>query len=331
MNASFLRVSPAVLVGLLFFSFSAHSAPQASPERNREFLFSYGATVGGLQKGQTARIWLPVPPSNKEQEVTLVGQRLPAKAQFAKEPKFGNEILYLEAKADGVGKIRLDVSYRVKRNDVTADFKTKVEEEEDVAPFLKPDAKVPVGGKPLSLLKGVELPHDQVELARVLYDTVSGHMKYSKDGVGWGQGDAVWACDSKYGNCSDFHSLFISLCRSQRIPAKFEMGFSLPERRGKGEITGYHCWAKFKPHGKAWACVDISEASKNPKLKDFYFGNLTENRVSFSLGRDLTLVPKQDGLPLNYFIYPYVEVEGNAWADDKIQPRFAYQDVDDNK
>src|SRR5881227_3323734 len=103
--------------------------------------------------------------------------------------------------------------------------------------------------------------------------------------AGWCRGDAVWACDSRTGNCTDFHSLFIALARSQKIPAKFEIGFGLPEKHGAGEVAGYHCWAKFKPDGKGWVPVDISEANKNPKLKEYYFGNLTPDRVTFTTGR----------------------------------------------
>jgi len=65
--------------------------------------------------------------------------------------------------------------------------------------------------------------------------------------------------------------------------------------------------------GKGWIPVDISEANKNPSLRDYYFGNLTENRVGFTVGRDLTLVPKQDGSALNFFVYPYVEIDGKPY------------------
>ena len=170
------------------------------------------------------------------------------------------------------------------------------------------------------------MPADQAALARVLYDTVNQHMKYSKEGTGWGQGDALWACEHGYGNRSDFHSLFISLARSQKIPAKFEIGFSLPEKHGSGEIAGYHCWAKYHSAGKGWIPVDISEANKNPRLCDYYFGNLTEDRVVFSTGRDLTLVPKQDGKPLNFFIYPYVEVRGNPYPVEKVLRKITFED-----
>jgi transglutaminase-like putative cysteine protease len=154
-------------------------------------------------------------------------------------------------------------------------------------------------------------------------------MEYKKEGKGWGRGDAEWACDSRFGNCTDFHSLFISLARSEKIPAKFEIGFPLPPQRGKGEIPGYHCWAWFLPDGKGWVPVDISEANRNPKMRDYYFGNLTENRVTFSTGRDINLLPAQDGPPLNYFIYPYVEVGGRPYPADKVERQFSYEDVKD--
>ena len=73
--------------------------------------------------------------------------------------------------------------------------------------------------------------------------------------------------------------------------------------------------------------VDISEANKNPKLKDYYFGNLTADRVTFSTGRDIDLAPKQDGPPLNFFVYPYVEVDGKPYPADKVKRKFGYEDV----
>jgi hypothetical protein len=34
--------------------------------------------------------------------------------------------------------------------------------------------------------------------------------------------------------------------------------------------------------------------------------------VAFSTGRDLTLIPKHDGDPVNFLVYPYVEVDGKV-------------------
>jgi transglutaminase-like putative cysteine protease len=334
---SFLKLtqSPLGRAGLLCTALGllpASAADGAKPvkPRKRSFVFTYAATVTGLKPGQTARIWLPVPATTREQEVRVLSWELPGIPKRGRDPTYGNHIFFVEGKADGNGKIPLRLTYRVTRHEVRTDGKQGVIEKEAVARikrFLQPDAKVPVGGKPLELLKGKELPKDPLREARVLYDVVNQHMTYAKDTPGWGRGDAVWACESGRGNCSDFHSVFISLARSRKIPAKFEIGFPLPERHGSGDIPGYHCWAWFRPSGKGWIPVDISEANKNPKLTDYYFGNLTPDRVQFTTGRDIELVPKQAGAPLNFFIYPYVEVGGKPYPDAKVERKFSFKDV----
>jgi transglutaminase-like putative cysteine protease len=327
----YARLFVTLALGLLTPLTAAAQTP--APEKknpvpkSRAFLFTYRATVTGLSAGRVARIWVPIPPSNDDQTVRIVSKQLPSDGQMAREPKFGNEILYVEAKAGTAGTISLEMTYQVTRREVRSDRKNPSKEPESLALYLEPNAKVPLDGKPLELIKDKVLPMDQLAAARILYEIVNNHMRYSKEGTGWGQGDAVWACESGYGNCSDFHSLFLSLARSQKIPARFEIGFPLPPQRGSGEVPGYHCWAKFHPQGDGWVPVDISEANKNPRMKDYYFGNLTEDRLTFSTGRDLELVPKQDGPPLNFFVYPYVEVDGKPYAADKVSGKFSYKDL----
>ena len=72
------------------------------------------------------------------------------------------------------------------------------------------------------------------ERARAIYDWVVDNVEYKKVGTGWGNGDTFWACNERYGNCTDFHSLFISLARTEGIPARFEMGFSDSRRSPNG-------------------------------------------------------------------------------------------------
>jgi transglutaminase-like putative cysteine protease len=300
----------------------------ASPDesKSRTFEFTYAATVSGLKPQQSARIWLPVPSDNDEQKIEIVTPL--ADAKLTKEKFYGNRLYYLEAKADADGKIPLRMAFKVMRKEVhSLTAKDSGEDAAKIGRFLQPDKLVPIDGKPLDLIKDKELPKDDMAKAKALYDLVNKHMKYNKEGTGWGHGDAVWACENGRGNCSDFHSLFIALSRSQKIPAKFECGFGLPPKRGEGDIAGYHCWAKFRPEGRGWVGVDISEANKNPQLADYYFGNLTEDRVAFSTGRDLTLEPKQDAGPVNFLIYPYVEVDGKVFAQEKIDKKFSYMDV----
>jgi uncharacterized protein (TIGR03000 family) len=312
---------------------AGNGAKMPAPEnaKSREFFFTYTATVKGLPPDKTARIWLPVPSTSEDQKVTVVSQD-PA-GQIGTEPKYGNRIYYYEGTAGADGTIKVQLKFRVKRFEVKGDQNQTAAADEQTQTFLAPDAMVPVGGKALTLVQGKTLPTEALALARVFYDAVNDHMRYSKEGTGWGRGDVEWACDSKYGNCTDFHSLFISLSRAHKIPAKFEIGFSIPEKRGAGPVPGYHCWAKFKPQGRGWIPVDISEANKvkakDNQMVNYYFGNLTEDRVTFSTGRDLRLEPVQQGKPLNFFIYPYVEVDGKQY--DNVERQFAYEDVAEKK
>jgi transglutaminase-like putative cysteine protease len=124
------------------------------------------------------------------------------------------------------------------------------------------------------------------------------------------------ACDSKRGNCTDFHSLLIGMARSQKIPAKFEIGFPIPAAKA-GAIPGYHCWAWiYSSKEQSWMPLDSSEAKKSGKLFE-YLGYLPNDRVQFTSGRDISLSPRQEGALLNYFIYPYMEVDGKISEDFK--------------
>jgi transglutaminase-like putative cysteine protease len=164
-----------------------------------------------------------------------------------------------------------------------------------------------------------------VAKAKAAYDYLFTTMRYDKAGSGWGRGDAVWACDAKHGNCTDFHSPFIGMLRADGIPARFDIGFPLPDNKDQGDIPGYHCWAEFYATKIGWVPVDISEAWKAKEKQDYFFGTVDANRVQFSTGRDITLSPKQSGPALNYFVYPYVEVDGKPY--DKLDKQFSFAET----
>jgi|SRR5271156_5925025 len=192
--------------------------------------------------------------------------------------------------------------------------------------YSQPDKLVPIDGVIAQLAKeqtaGATTP---LEKARRIYNYVVSTMHYDKSGEGWGRGDAIWACDSKRGNCTDFHSLFIGMMRASGIPARFEIGFPVPEDKSEGAISGYHCWAEFYIDGIGWIPVDASEASKNPAKKEYFFGALDADRVLFTYGRDLRLSAEQHGPPLNYFIYPYAEIAGQPVKD--LQSHFYFREL----
>ncbi len=285
------------------------------------FLFRYHVTVTGLPPNKTADVWVPVAASDKHQAVTIRSVALPGSHRMAREERFGNSMFFLKAVADQRGRIPIAVDYEVRRDAVTPQSGEELTAREREQ-FLRANQLVPLGGRPLELLSGTSLVGDSREAVRKIYDVVDDHVSYDKPAGGaWGRGDAVWVCDSRFGNCTDFHSLFISLCRSNGVPARFQIGFPVGPQQ-KGVVGGYHCWAQFAD-GDRWFSVDISEADKNPARKDYYFGSLPPDRVIFSTGRDLTLEPEQASGPLNYFVYPHVEVDGKAYTE--LEKDFSFE------
>ncbi len=206
--------------------------------------------------------------------------------------------------------------------------KVKEPRDPDMARWLQPDRLVPIDGKikqwALEVVNAAGAKTD-LEKARAIYNHIVATVKYDKSGQGWGRGDIYYACDARRGNCTDFHAIFIGYCRALGIPARFAIGFPLPADRGAGQVSGYHCWAEFYAKGIGWVPIDASEAAKNPAKREYFFGAHDENRVEFSIGRDLLLDPKQSSEPLNYFVYPYAEVDGKSFAS--IDKTFAYRDA----
>ncbi len=293
----------------------------------RDFSFQYGAEVGELPRGKQVRVWFPIPQSGPHQSIQSARFDVPGVLQISRETRYDNQIGYFQASVPETGRLSFSVTYRVQRKVASAYGQGQPLTNAEKSIFLAANARVPVDGRPVELLAYRQIPSDRLPAGRVLYDLVYEHMQYDKSQPGYGQGDAVWACDHRKGNCTDFHSLFISLARSQSIAARFEIGFPLPADQTSGNIPGYHCWAWFHSDNAGWFPVDISEADKHPDMKAFYFGNLTADRLSLTTGRDIELVPAPDSGPLNYFIYPHVEVDGKVLDTKKIRPQFSFVDI----
>lgn len=305
--------------------------------KSRSFTFHYRFKVKDLKPAEGAensvvKVWLPSASASDEQAVKRLDATAPGEISESTDDQFGNRILFFETKIPESGEFSVDVPYEITRREVLRGSSSAAAAKiEKLAPskrefFLRADAMVPTTGKSLKLLDMIELVQDKFGRARQLYDIVDNHVAYKKEGTSWGRGDTNWVCDSRYGNCTDFHSLFISLARSQGLPARFEIGFSIPTDKTEGSIAGYHCWAWFYADERGWVPVDISEADKNPMMKDYYFGGLTPDRVTFTVGRDISLVPKSESQPLNFFVYPHIEVGGKVLPKENIELQITFKD-----
>lgn len=272
-------------------------------EGTDDFEFKYEALVPKIT--QVTQAWIPMAKSDRFQEVKLVSMNIPGNYKILEEKEFGNQVIYMELGPEDSGK-DIELIYDVKRKE-----KNPYEEDGRLDPrYLQPNLLMPIGGRFSEIaeeaIKGKESQGKLVH-ARALYDYIIDNMRYMKFGE-YGTGNAVLACDSKTGNCTEFHSLFISLARSIDIPARFSIGASIPSDRDDGGIDGYHCWAEFYAEGKWWP-VDISEGNKYTALATYYFGRHPANRIELSQGRDLIVEPGPKSGPINFLAYPIMETE----------------------
>jgi transglutaminase-like putative cysteine protease len=307
-------------------------AEEAAPAV-RKFSFTYAAKVPApAADAKRLDVWIPLPLEDDLQKVSDVKI----------EAKVGDKVVpYEETKDATYGNRMVHVGLDAPKGELAVSWTATITRTEDrgqgTGPmnerFTQADNKVPLTGKATVLAK--ELGADKADAsvrdrAKKVYDNVLATMTYDKVAPGWGKGDFDRACEVGKGNCTDFHAKFTGIARAGGIPVRFTMGIPLSTNPKENKPSGYHCWAHFS-EGKNWIPVDISEAqkinAKDPAKAQWFFGHLDPDRVALTVGRDLTLAPKQAGDPLLFFAYPYAEVDGKPveWPKDNSHRSFAWE------
>ena len=311
-----------VMASLFLAMFFAASLAGAAEDRR--FVFEYETRVGPIAEGEgPVHVFVPLAASSRQQ--LIVDEEIVASIHGVIETdgKYGNRYWHGwidESKGESIDvRVRTVVERRVSRNESHDSSRQLSEtERQEFAEFLGPNARVVVDHPILDPIRAEIRQRagsdDPARVSRAIYDWVVENVEYKKVGTGWGNGDTFWACNERYGNCTDFHALFISLARAEGIPARFEIGFPVPDSRSAGKIAGYHCWVEFYLPEIGWIPIDASEAFKNPEKKDYFYGTHPADRIHLTTGRDLELGDGHVTRPLNYFVYPHVEVGGSAWS-----------------
>jgi transglutaminase-like putative cysteine protease len=310
------------------------SALNAEELKQRKFEFSYTATLSVPNGAKSARLWLPLPKSDLHQEIRAIQIRSAQPISFATDAEYSNAMLMVAADNPAAGQLTVEMSFQVLRREninrpatIPIDTTKKViDAPEPLMPrWLQADRMAPISPRIRELAAEVTGGKtSDLEKVKAIYDYALANLKYDKTSAGWGRGDIHFVCDEKRGNCTDFHTLVIGLCRAVGIPARFEMGFSVPNDKPEGQISGYHCWAQVYIKGLGWLPIDASEASKNLQQKDYFFGGHDEHRVQFTIGRDIPL-PGSHTEPINFFIYPYGEIDQKPI--DKIEIKLLYKNL----
>ena len=292
-----------------------------SPE-HRHFTFHYGFTVKNVPAGERVRVWIPAAHSDDFQEVKVVSANGDLKLKKTRESRFGNEMYYAESSKASAPELHFEVVYDVVRHErltlgVSRPRLAEVQlKDRDRKEYLQPDKLVPVTGLPADLaVKVTEGKTTPLDKARAIYDYVFTTMRYDKTGTGWGHGDVLYACDAKKGNCTDFHSLFIAMARSQGIPARFEIGFPSAARQAFLRDRRLSLLVRFLRAAARMGSGRHLRGMEASGKAGLLLRRARREPGAIHHGARSASEPAQDGPPLNYFVYPYVEVAGKEYPN----------------
>ena len=275
---------------------------------------------------ELSRLWVPYPVSNIYQEIE--DYNINGNYDYCgvfRESKYGNMILYADWKDPEIFP-QLNLSFHIKRIErIRKDFTvTNNDIPVDIEKYLVPTSLGPVDGIVKEIADEIIEDNDTIlSKAIAIYDYLIERGERDPNLSFCGTGDVCILLQKLHGKCADFSSVFVALSRSVGVPSREIFGTRMNKN---GDITGsYHCYSEFYLPTYGWISVDPSDVAKlmfNENLelddvqiieaRDYYFGTQSETYMDLSMGRDVILNPKQDGDPLNYFMYPYAEIDGKA-------------------
>ena len=309
----------------------------AEPPKARRLRLNFKCEIPELSAdAKTVDLWIPVPPSDARQSIQLLNKSELSAGRFTRDKTFGNQLYYRRFDATNRDvPVKVELVYDVEVHEATVDAaKQLISTRDDVppadfAPYLRETTMIPLDGRIAELARSMKLPDGEpLKAGRAIYDHLVDTMVYNYLAAGAGKGNAVWACDSKTGDCTDFHSVFIGVCRWRGIPADHVFGLPLPPEKPEGDAKYCHCWAQFWVAGVGWIPIDASRANKFPKDREYYFGTLGSTWVTLAHGRDVVLEPPQQGPPLNMLHGPVAEVDGAPFEGIRWSAHYKDRQVD---
>jgi len=316
----FTRLLPALLCALCIF-------PGSSMANDRSGEVEIAVTIAAPDDSKDVRVWIPYPVSNNTQDISNVR----INGNFTQsgiygEKETGNLALYAEWTSptkDRAITLTFDATARelIKKDFPATEPAVPVEIKE----YLKSTAFIPTDGKVKEIALSVTKNKKKIsEKARAVYQWVVENTVRNPDTKGCGTGEVDIQIVKRSGKCADISSVFVSIARAAGVPAREVFGLRLGKKEEEDMTGGHHCWAEFYVPGYGWVPADPADVRKimlvdKLDLKgaqdkiDYYFGGVEQYRIALARGgRGYYLNPRQNDGPLNYFMYPYAEINGKT-------------------
>jgi transglutaminase-like putative cysteine protease len=291
--------------------------------------------------GKETQLWIPYPITNKNQTITNIH----VKGNYSSsgvytDSKFQIPILYARWDS-GIKNRKSTFSFDVKRQEVIRrDFPDKETkwDPSDYALYLAPTRLGPIDGEVKKIAEKITAGQTSVlGKAKAIYDWTCENTYRNPKTRGCGIGDVYKFLKEPGGKCTDISSIYVVLARAAGVPAREVFGIRLGKKALEDISKWQHCWAEFYLPGYGWVPVDPADVrkmmltqnlilsdAKTAEYRKYFWGGIDPYRIRLGEGRDLTLNPPQFGQPVNYLMYPFVQVGKKTldWLDPET---FSYK------
>jgi transglutaminase-like putative cysteine protease len=281
----------------------AEGKPYVLPKRFR-INMSVTANADAAPDGETIRAWLPIP------------RRYPFQGDFALVSSSSSPIhvddetsaarsIYLEQTARRGKPTEFDIQYEYTAHGVWFNLKASAVQpvnphDPAVKAFLKegPHVQFTPEIRALSMqIAGDE--HNPYLKAKKFYDWISGNIKYSfATEYSTIRNISEYCRSHGYGDCGQEALLFITLCRLNGIPARWQSGWTLfPGAKSNHDWTEIYLqpygWVPVDPYMGIYAMryATTLASEQRSEIRDFYFGGLDPYRLIANSDHNQPLTP----------------------------------------
>jgi transglutaminase-like putative cysteine protease len=260
----------------------------------KKFSIQYQATLNSFDNN-IVRAWIAQPLNSKTQKIESFSVSPKPQSQY--KDNQGNKILYFAFNNQKIIKIRMNVKATLLKNkiDLTKEkFSLPSASSKLYQKYTKNERFLEQTPAVKNLTQKIINDNDYVlDNIQSIFNFVIKNFKYcypvKKRGVKY------LNLNNLEGDCGEYSSLFVAMCRTLNIPARNNTGFVIFSKQKK---VVEHGWASvyLKPYG--WLDFDTQYASLEKNTKK-YFAQRNDYRIVFTNGFNIPLKPV---IPKNFLI-----------------------------
>jgi len=253
----------------------------------KKFSFEYRATFLS-DIDNSIKIWFAKPFDDSYQKIE--------KVTFSHKPKRiyldkkGNDIVYFELSGASRHDLKINIIASItKRLFCNKRKKTIIGEKLYNQRFLESEKYLEQSNEIIDLTLNITKKAKSTEdKLKMLFEYIVSNFQYRYPVKH--RGVSCLDLNSLKGDCAEYSSLFVTMCRILKIPARNETGFVLfPEQKKILE----HAWSSVYLEKKGWVDMDTQYASIESRRVGFkkYFAKRSDYRLNFVHGFNISLKP----------------------------------------